>query len=194
MSSSDEPLDWGAFAERPVPVEEDVLSPASELAALLQLHRADLDAAQEEGRQSRADGLARLARQAVLVFQLESALSRYKDQLEGASFGGVHRHLRVLKDQMRDALREAEIEIIDPTGRPFDDVVDKVEVEGWRHGPQFEAEVVAQVAEPLVMHDGALLRPGRVVMGAPEENAPDTGPPSNETPPRQPARPEPGEE
>ena len=183
MSSSVKPPapgkfpDWSAFAEREVPVAVEFLSPAAEAASLLQLYQSSLAAAGIRRDEVQSAGLRALAQQAVFVFQLEAALERYQADLIQASLPRVHRHLRVLKDQMLDALTAFGLEIDVPRGKPFEDVADLVHVDGWRHHEQFTAEVVAEVTEPIVKSGGALVRLGRVVMGAPLEQStcsPDT--------------------
>ena len=170
MLSSDKFPDWSLFKEREVPFEVELLSPASEVAALLQRYRTDVDAAEQNVEGVRNEGLAGLAQQAVFVIQLAAALDRYESDLKQASLTRVHRHLRVLKDQMLDALSSAGLEVVIPIGKPFDEVADSVHVEGWRHHEDFSSEVVAEVLEPIVKYRGALVRLGRVVMGAPPQN------------------------
>jgi hypothetical protein len=77
----------------------------------------------------------------------------------------------VLKDQMLDALRASGLEVDVPLGEAFERVADAVHVDGWRHESRFNAEVVAEVSEPIVRAGGVLVRLGRVVMGAPTEQA-----------------------
>lgn len=167
MSSSDKFPDWSVFPEREVPFDVELLSPALEMAAVLQRYRSDLDAAQQKVETVHRNGLLQLAQQAVFVIQLAAALDRYRADLKQASLDKVHKHLRVLKDQMLDALKQAGLEIDIPTGKSFDEVADLVDVEGWRHHEDFSSEVVAEMLEPIVTHRGKLIRPGRVVMGAP---------------------------
>jgi hypothetical protein len=167
MSSSDELPDWGVFAGRPTPEEITLLSPAAEMAALLQRYYADLYAAHQATEVTRGEGLAMLAQQAVFVTQMAATLERYKADLAAVQLIHVYRHLRVVKDQMLDALRLAGLDMIAPLGQSFEQVADLVQIEGWRHGEQFDGEVVAEVLETIVLCQGALLRPGRVIMGAP---------------------------
>jgi hypothetical protein len=173
MSPSDDVPGWDAFTVRDVPEGPELVSPASEVAALLQRYHADLARARDEIAAASRAGLESLAEQAVLVVQLAAALERYESLLQQASLGLVHRHLRVLKDQMMSAIAAAGLEIVVPLGRPFDEVADRVHVDGWRHREEFAAEVVAEVVEPIVMSGGALVRAGRVVMGAPASARPD---------------------
>jgi molecular chaperone GrpE (heat shock protein) len=173
MSSLDKFPDWDAFSERPLPAPVELLSPASEAAAILQQANHRLEAAQREVAEVRRQGLSELAQQAVYVTQLAAALERYAPALDQAALGRIHRHLRVLKDQMLVAFTGAGMEIHNPLGEPFDAVVDRVHVEGWRHSPVFSAEVVAEVIEPVILHQGQVIRQGRVVMGAPEDQAED---------------------
>ena len=80
---------------------------------------------------------------------------------------------------MIDALKATGLEVVVPVVKPFDEVAEMVHVEGWRHHEEFSAEVVAEVQEPIVIFRGALVRPGRVVMGAPpQEVIPERAPTS----------------
>ena len=173
MSSSDELLDWSRFKKRQEPFPVEILSPASEVAALLQRTSAEVDAARRQTAEADHRGRVALAGQAVLTFQLAAAIELYREDLEGAALTRAHRHFRVLKDQMLDGLRTAGLEIEDPLGRSFDEVADAVHVDGWRHGREFAGEQVAEVLEPIVTDGDQILRLGRVIMGAPEEDAPD---------------------
>ena len=169
MSSLDEFPDWDAFSEREVPFDVELLSPASEVAAILRRRQAALDKAQQAVERIRKQGLMALAEQAVLVIQLAATIERYAPDLAQASLTKVHRSLRIIKDQMLAALADAGLEIEVPTGKPFDEVERWVNVDGWRHHESFSGEVVAEVVEPIVLYQGVLLRQGRVVMGAPPE-------------------------
>lgn len=163
--------DWAVFGPREVPGEVELLSPAAEAAGLLQLYHGDLAAARQQQEDVRMAGLRALAQQAVFAFQFGAALERYQPELTQGTLLRAHRHLRVLKDQMLDALRAAGLEIEVPLGQSFEQVADAVHVDGWRHESRFTSEVVAEVSEPIVKAGGALIRLGRVVMGAPVEQA-----------------------
>ena len=108
--------------------------------------------------------------------QFSAALERYQAELTHIGLARVHRHLRVLKDQMLDALRASGLEIDVPLGQSFEQVAEAVHVDGWRHEAQFTGEVVAEVSEPIVRAGGALIRLGRVVMGAPVDHAGSAAP------------------
>jgi molecular chaperone GrpE (heat shock protein) len=103
------------------------------------------------------------------VVQLAAALDIYESVLTQASLGKVHRHLRIIKDQMLSALEKAGLEVNIPVGKPFNEVANVVHVDGWRHHADFLSEVVAEVIEPIVTYRGRLVRMGRVVMGAPPD-------------------------
>jgi len=169
MSSSDKFPDWSVFKKRAVPFEVELLSPASEVAALLQRYSTDLDKAHKEIAGVRREGLKTAAQQAVFVVQLSQALDLYESVLAQASLERVHRHIRIVKDQMLNALKEAGLEINVPLGKPFSEVADSVNVDGWRRSEDYASEVVAEVVEPIVTYKGILIRTGRVVMGAPPE-------------------------
>jgi molecular chaperone GrpE (heat shock protein) len=173
MSSLDDFPDWSVFADRAVP-SLDVFSPVSEIAALLQRYRADLDMAQEHTESVRREGLEALAQQAVFVVQLEYALERYKPQFEQASLNKVYRSLRIVKDQMLDALRSVGMTIIVPHGKSFDEVSAYVNVVGWQHSQEFTEEVVVEVLQPIILYHTTIIRLGQVVMGAPLEQEPQT--------------------
>jgi len=174
-----EPLGWEAFAPRAAGMDVELATPAAELGAVLQRYRADLDAAQGAVADAERAGLDALARQAVLAFRLETALSEYEPQLRDAPLSSIHRQLRILKDQMLAELADAGIEVVRLAGRPYAEVASYVDVEGWRHRAEYESELVAEELEPAVRHGEHLLRLGRVVMGAPLTAAPD-GPDTGE--------------
>lgn len=165
--SSGEQAGWGGFRERPQPPDVELLSPASELVAVLQRYRNDLDAERAAVRNAVASTLSIAIEQAVLVFQLAQLLGRNEQVFAKAGLGGVHRQLRIVKDQMLEALTGGDLTVADPSGRSFDDAAEMVHVVGWRHGPEFADEVVAETIEPIVLHAGKVVRQGRVIMGAP---------------------------
>jgi molecular chaperone GrpE (heat shock protein) len=167
MSSLDKLPDWSVFPEREVPFDIELLAPASEMAALLQKYRTDIDAVREKLEDAREEGLEALAQQAVFVVQFETALAEYATALAQVTQKKIHHHFRVLKDQMLEAMKKNGLEIVVPLGKPFDEVVDWVLVEGWLHHEDFPSEIVIQVKEPIITYQGALIRSGRVVMGAP---------------------------
>ncbi len=169
MSSLDKLPDWSVFSQREVSFDVDLLSPASEVASVLQKSRIALDEAWTEVDNVRREGLEALAQQAVLVVQLAAVLERYASEYAQASLTRVYRSLHIIKDQMLDELQRAGLEIIVPLGRPFDEIAHLANVDGWRHHESFSAEVVAEVVEPIVTYRGELVRLGRVVMGAPPD-------------------------
>lgn len=169
MSSSDESLGWHLFADREAAEPVSMLSPADELTALLRRYQGDLDQTRASAAAEVADIHRLGARQAVLVAQLEQVLGETEAQFEEAGLKMPHRRLRILKDQLRDSLNEAGFTFEIPTGRPFADVADAVEVVHWRQGPEFTEEVVAGTHEPIVLYRGLVIRHGQVIMGAPPE-------------------------
>ena len=172
MSCSDRYPDWSLFVEREVSVQGELLSPSAELSSIIQWARSEVDAAGRKGAEARAEALGALAQQAVFVAQLAGALEAYEREFPARA----HRHLRVLKDQMLAALGQAGIEIVDPSGKPFDEVSKSVDVIGWRQHEQYPTELVAEVIEPIVTAEGAVVRRGRVIMGAPPAGAGDPEP------------------
>jgi hypothetical protein len=186
MSSSDSQLAWSRFQPRPEQLDVELLSPARELATLLQRYRDDLDTQRRAGERASADMLAIAVEQAVHVHHLTAMVSRTAAALADAGLSRVHKQLGVLADQMLAALAAGQISIRDPAGAPYHEVADLVHVVGWRHGPAFAAEVVAETIEPVVLHLGYPVRLGRVIMGVP-------GPEPAEPSPPQPSDPGPGD-
>ncbi|HVB25183.1 MAG TPA: nucleotide exchange factor GrpE [Ktedonobacteraceae bacterium] len=166
--------DWSLFTERDVPEEVHLLSPVSEMVATLQLCQTNLDEMQKTIENVRSEGLMVLAQQAIFAAQLEFALERSKLKLEQANLSKVYRSLRIIKDQMLTALQDANLKIIIPQGKKFDEIADFVQVVGWKHQEEFTEEVVAEVIEPIVFYNNQLLKQGIVVMGAPLAQADKT--------------------
>jgi hypothetical protein len=169
MSSSDKLPDWSLFSKRQVLIDVDLLSPASEIVSLLQKYSCEMEKAKQETESVRREWLNVVAQQAVFAVQLESALKRYEPLLAQASLGRIYKHIRIIKDQMLDDIKNAGLEVSIPIGKTFNEVSDNVSVDGWVHNEKFTSEVVADVIEPIVFVNGKLLRAGRVVMGAPPE-------------------------
>ncbi len=167
MSSLDKFPDWDMFQMREIPIEVEILSPATETIALLQSRLIDIHAVQTTGDEKHTAGIEALAQQAVFVVQLEASLQSYKTKFEETNLNKVYHALRIVKDQMLTALQEAGLEIIIPLGKPFDEVAEYVDIVGWRHNKGYIEEVVAEVLEPIVFSQSVLIRQGRVVMGAP---------------------------
>jgi hypothetical protein len=57
MSSSDKFPDWSVFSERHVPFDVELLSPASEVTALLQRYWTDMNKMRQEIESLRSEGL-----------------------------------------------------------------------------------------------------------------------------------------
>jgi hypothetical protein len=173
MSSSDNFPDWSVFKERKLPetLNIDILSPSMEMSVLLQRYSGDAKKARQDIDAAHYEGINIAAQQAVYIVQLAAALENYEPALKDASLQRVHRHLRIIKDQMLSALAREGLDIIIPANKPFDEVADLVHVEGWRHSDKFTSEVVAEVLEPIIYYKGNMIRMGRVVMGAPPDNA-----------------------
>lgn len=174
---------WDAFRERAVPtgLAEDMVSPGAELSGVLQRSQQELRTAR--GSAASAAGEARH-----VSFELATLIGRLGQLLIGAEAPMVdsgdlklkrlHRQFRVLKDQMLDALQESGIEVRDPLGLPAEEVADWADISGWRHGPEFTSEVVAQTFDLGVFYNDAVVRFARVAMGAPE--VPGSRPPAEQ--------------
>jgi len=158
---------WQSFSPRDVPFTFDILSPAAEIASVLQSYHSQTTTLHNEIEQIHLRGLQALAQQAVFIIQFQSALAQYESNLEQPPFNRIHRHFRVLKDQMLDALTQSGLEIQVPLGKPFEETADWVHVQGWRHHPDYPIEMVVEVLEPIILFQGKLIRQGSVIMGAP---------------------------
>ncbi|QFR01157.1 hypothetical protein F9278_38830 [Streptomyces phaeolivaceus] len=171
------PVGWDEFDTRQVPdgAEEaeaaaeaaDRLSPGRETAVLLQRYWSDL---QDEGNRVQKETAA--ARQALIelavhVARLEALLGEAAGPLDGAGDRSLGRRLRVAGKQVLEPLHAMGITTRDPVGEPYDAVADVVDIAGWRYGPEFTAEVVAETVEPIVLDRGTVVRLGQVIMGAP---------------------------
>lgn len=169
MPSSDKFPDWSVFKERKLPetLNLEIISPEIEMSILLRQYSNDAKKAREGVKESYYEGVNIAAKQAVYIVQLGAALEDYEPVLKGASLQNIHRHLRIIKDQMLSALLQEGLEIIIPINKPFDEIADLVNVESWLHDEKFTSEMVAEVLEPIIYHKGSLIQMGRVVMGAP---------------------------
>lgn len=176
MSSSASRPTWSEFAWRDELPGQELPSPVAEAAEAVRQQARELAALADAEAQTQAEAWRALAEQAVLAVQLGSALQAYEARFVDASLAREHRHFRIVKDQMLAALDAAGLEVVLPTGLPYGTVIDSVEVVGWRHAPEFALEVVAEALDPIVRHRGTLLRPARVIMGAPPQSAPPTSP------------------
>jgi hypothetical protein len=123
-----------------------------------------------------------LARIAIALFQWNTAAAAIEAALASSGHQEAVSRLRVARDEIGEALKEGEIEIDDPSGRSIAEVIDHVNVRGWRHEEGAVAERVSQVITPIIRHRGRLLRQGQVVMAkAPllaETSAENVTPPS----------------
>ena len=179
MSSLGNFPDWSVFSEREeVVLDTELVSPAAEVAALLRRRQAALHEAQQAIAQERKTWLDVLAQQAAFVTQLAVVLGRYESAITQVAtqtpesqllLKRSYQALRIVKDQMLDALLQAGLEIEEPLGKGYDEVAEAVRVDGWLHRKEFTSEVVAEVREPIVRYSGVVVHMGCVVMGAPLE-------------------------
>lgn len=175
MSSLDNFPDWSAFEKRAVlDVNADFVSMAAEMASVLNARQTAFQEAQQAVENERKKWLEVLAQQAVLVVQLGIVLERYEEAVAQATvqesqpqLSRSYRSLRIMRDQMLAAFQGADLEIVVPLGKTFDEIASVVQVENWLHHEKFTTEVVAEVKEPIVYYGGAVVHTGRVVMGAP---------------------------
>lgn len=163
--------EWAAFEQRPVPGEPEpqpLAGPDREVAFLLQRYWDDMQAEQERARKETAQARTVLTELAVHVARLEGLLREAGEALRGAAGAkSLGRRLQVARKQVLEPLHAMGITTDDPAGRPYDEVADVVDITGWRYGPEFAAEVVAETVEPVVLDRGTVVRLGQVIMGAP---------------------------
>ncbi|MEU8697997.1 hypothetical protein AB0C61_10020 [Streptomyces sp. NPDC048680] len=165
--------DWDDFEQRPLPEgpggpeQPDPVSPGREMAAVLQRYWADLQ--RESNRVGKESAAARkiLTELAVHVARLDTLLREAAGPLEEAGAKALGRRLDVARKQVLEPLHAMDITTQDPTGKPYESVADVVDIAGWRYGPEFTAEVVAETVEPIVLDRGTVVRLGQVIMGAP---------------------------
>jgi hypothetical protein len=173
-SSVDSLPDWSVFQEREtVPVANELLSPASELATTLRTTHALLSKMQQAIEDSEQSRFSELAQHAVLVGQLGMLLEKNADTLLASvehkltnPLFRFYKSLQIIQKQMLDALKKAGLEIEIPLNKSYAEVADSVEIEHWRHFQDISEEIVIEVIEPII-RKGSSRRAGRVVMGAP---------------------------
>ncbi|WP_066947827.1 hypothetical protein [Streptomyces lushanensis] len=171
--------DWDDFEERPVPEgpagpeRPDPVSPGREMAALLQRYWSDLQDESNRVRKETEAARKVLSELAVHVARLDGLLREAAGPLEEAGAKSLGRRLRVAGKQVLEPLRAMDITTQDPTGEPYESVADVVDITGWRYGPEFTAEVVAETVEPIVLDRGTVVRLGQVIMGAPSSAGPE---------------------
>lgn len=164
---------WAEFEESPVP-DLAPRSPAAELAEVLQRCRADLEAAARAGAESRVQGLRALAEQAVLAVELEHLIDGPAAWPADGSLERLFGALRNLQERMLSHIAAAGLEVVRLRGASAGSVRDIIEIDCWRYDAAYPGEVVVDEIEVAVRFDGAPVRMGRVVMGAPCE-APSLG-------------------
>src|SRR5262249_19672739 len=105
-----------------------------------------------------------LGRIAVALYHWLPSSRELEARLETAGDKDSTARLRIVREEIAEALNTAAIKIVEAQGRPFSEVIDHVTVLGWRQQPGAIGEVVCQVIDPIVFFDGAILRRGKVVM------------------------------
>lgn len=175
MSSLDKFPEWNSFEMKDMPGNTTILSPSAEIASDLQRFAKILKASQDKAEAENNKNVESAVPLAIMVYKFDLALKMYESKLKEISEkkSDVYKHLRVLKDQMIEYFIEAGFEIIEPIGLSFEDVADSVYIQHWRHDEKFSSEVVDEVLNPIIKHNGRVVEFGRVIMGAPPEQAID---------------------
>ncbi|MDT0341983.1 hypothetical protein [Streptomyces litchfieldiae] len=168
-SAVEPPLDWADFAPLPAPDELPGVPPDRELAAVLQRIWSDRSERRNEADAETARTRKAAADLAVHVARLEYLLAEAAGPLEAAGKRNLRRRLDVVRKQMADELAEIEVVASIPTGRPFEEVADEVDVLRWRHSDEYTAEFVIETVDPVVRDRGVVVRFGQVVVGAPRD-------------------------
>ncbi|WP_200308010.1 hypothetical protein [Streptomyces adelaidensis] len=172
-SAGSSSADWDEFELRPVPegAEEaaapDSPTPGREMAALLQRYWTDLQSESNRVHKETAGARKVLVELAVHVARLDGLLREAAKSLEEAGAKPLGRRLHVARKQVLEPLHAMDITTRDPLGDAYESVADVVDIAGWRYGPEFTAEVVAETVEPIVIDRGTVVRLGQVIMGAP---------------------------
>ncbi|MBO0913163.1 hypothetical protein [Streptomyces laculatispora] len=149
------------------PEQPDPVSPGREMAAVLQRYWADLQSESNRAEKEAAATRKVLTELAVHVARLDGLLREAAGPLEAMGAKALGRRLHVARKQVLEPLHAMDITTQDPTGKPYESVADVVDIAGWRYGPEFTAEVVAETVEPIVLDRGTVVRLGQVIMGAP---------------------------
>lgn len=168
----DELPDWSLFQEREtLQLDEELLSPAAEITAVLRASAAKFASAEQLFREAEENNFTNLAQQAVLVVQFGMLLERSTPLFESAKaeqreLASIAKSLQIIQKQMLSSLHRANLEIEIPLTKSYTEVAGRVEIERWQHSQDAVEEYVLEVIEPVI-RKGPLLRPGRVVMCAP---------------------------
>ncbi len=158
------------YKHRELPKDYALLSPAAEVAGLLKEHSTEKQRMKGEFAELEKDFDHLLAQITDLAYLFDEAIVRFQPALEEHGLKRMHRELRVLKDQLIQTLQDAGYTWRNPLGEPFDgDLPELVSVDGWRYGPEYQENCVAQVREPIVLKNGSPIKDGSVVVGAPEQ-------------------------
>jgi len=114
-----------------------------------------------------------LARIAVALFHWKTTAIETEAKLESLGDRDAVAQMRIVQGEIADSLDEAGIEIVDPMGKTFDEVIETVSVVAWRQQAGAAGETVCQVLEPVIKHRGAIVRQGKVVMLQPPRKEPE---------------------
>ena len=179
-----DPLSFDGHTPRQLPAEGEVISLAGEIAALLDRHARERDAA--DGAHRAEVGALRLAagRAVQLAFHLERTIEEAAGPPGDAGPGPLLRRLRILKDQIKAHWGRQGFSWRDPTGEDYTpELAEWVEVDGWRHDSEYPTELIVETREPVVLYQGEVILKGAVVVGAPSD--PPGAAPGNDATPTQ---------
>jgi hypothetical protein len=126
---------------------------------------------------------AALIRIARAIHHIDAPLEKACAILKNAGTEDISKQLKICRAEILDALQDAGLIIDDPLNKPFSQVVEQVDVIGWRQSAAVDSERVAQVVEPVIHRDGTLLRQGHVIMVQPLPSPTENVPANGNTPP-----------
>ena len=106
-----------------------------------------------------------LARIGAALFHWSQSASEIEEKL-AASDPDTASRLRIAREEVRDGLSDAGIQIENPMGKPLAEVINVASIRGWRQMEGAPPETVCQVIAPVIRHRGSLVRRGQVIMAS----------------------------
>jgi hypothetical protein len=165
-----DPLSFDGHPMRALPLADDFLALAGEVAALIDGHARQVRELEKTRDDERLKLRRSFARVTQLIYHLDQALGDSQQALKDAGLDKPHKRLRIVKDQLKDHLAREGYVWRDPIGEPFSGALTElVDVDGWRHSAEYARETVIETREPMIVYGEEVILGGAVVIGAPEE-------------------------